>query len=155
MERGWICGRYGVLGLTGDDLFVSSGKPYAMKLFKIIQLNLIILFIGLTTSCQFPIITKGQTINAIIGKWENKELGKSSIKTISFTNIKNADGDSLLFIEYQKNSKGIKGDTDIWHYAGVRKIEMSPRGKPYTLHFTLITYNRMELEMGDLFIKDN
>ncbi|MFI5160778.1 MAG: hypothetical protein ACHQHN_05845 [Sphingobacteriales bacterium] len=124
-----------------------------MNLFKIILVSLAL--ITLITGCQLPIVTKGQTINAIIGKWENKELGKSGIKTITFTKIKDASGDSLLFIEYQKNSKGIKRDTDIWHYAGVRKIEMSPEGKPYTLHFTLINYHKMELEMGDLYIKDN
>jgi hypothetical protein len=134
-----------------------------MKTFKILLLSFGILFIAIVLivafkfSSSLPVLTKDQTMEAIIGKWQHEDLKKSDVKNIVFTNKKNTNGDYIFIMTYQKkDSNGNISGTGAWRYAGVGKIEIwyiDP--KEFVLHFNFINRSKIVMEDFDEYAKED
>jgi hypothetical protein len=96
-------------------------------------------------------------MTAIIGKWDLKDLTRSGVKNIVFTNKKNTDGDYIYIMTFQKkDSNGNVSVTGAWRYASIGKIEIWDLDtKEFVLHFNFINRGRMAMEDNDIYIKDN
>jgi hypothetical protein len=134
-----------------------------MKTFKILFLSFGIFFMALVLviafkfSSSLPVLTKDQTMAAIIGKWDLKDLARSGVKNIVFTNKKNTDGDYIYIMTFQKkDSNGNVSVTGAWRYASVGKIEIWDLDTTeFVLHFNFINRGKMAMEDNDIYIKDN
>ncbi len=134
-----------------------------MKTFKILFLSFgiifitIVLIIAFKFSSSLPVLTKDQTMEAVIGKWDLEDLTRSDVKNIVFTNKKNPYGDYIYVITYQKkDSNGNVSVTGAWRYASVGKIEIwSLDTKEFVLHFNFINRGTIAMEDHDIYIKDN
>jgi hypothetical protein len=109
------------------------------------------------SGCKFlPVMTKDETIDAAIGKWEHKDINKSDVKAIIFTKKKDTQGDSICITQYKKkDNNGNMADTGVWRFAGVGKIEIwNVYSKDWVLPFTLTDRSTMLLNNDDLYVKD-
>jgi hypothetical protein len=101
-------------------------------------------------------VTKDETIDTVIGKWEHKDINKSGVKAIIFTSLKNAEGDSVYTMQFKKiDDNGNGADTGSWRYAGGGKIEIwHVLGKKFAIPFNMVDRSKMLMLNDDLYVKD-
>jgi hypothetical protein len=128
-----------------------------MKFCSVLVLPVIVILSG----CKFlPLMTKDETIKAVIGKWNHEDINKSDVKAIVFTSQKNARGDSVYIMQYKKiDNKGNRADTGAWRYVGVGKIEIwndywNFNAKKLAIPFNMIDRSKMLMLNDDLYAKD-